>query len=114
MCSEWGNIVCSIIPKAWNIHTAIVMFQHELFVHSIAALSRLAPLETPLEFFFPEQSYSSLHSGWSLAWDHVRGDINDPCGAIVDFCRVIADPCSVVPIPEAIGSRAVADRCATL
>ena len=26
----------SIIPEAWNIHTVIVMFQHELFVHRVA------------------------------------------------------------------------------
>ena len=62
---------------------------------------------SPLEFFFQEQSYSSLHSGQSLAWDHVRGD---PCGAIADFYGVIADPCGVVVIHEAIGD---ADRCAT-
>ena len=67
----------------------------------------------PLEFFFQEQSYSSLHSGWNLARNHVRGDIDDPCGAIADFCGVIADQCGVVAIPEAIGGRAVADRCAT-
>ena len=42
----------------------------------------------PLEFFFQEQSYSSLHSGLSLAWDHVRADIDDPCDAIADFCGV--------------------------
>ena len=47
-------------------------------------------MRTPLEFFFQEQSYSSLHSGRSLAWDHVRGDNNDPSGAIADFCGVIA------------------------
>ena len=72
----------------------------------------------PLEFFFQEQSYSSLHSGRSSAWDHVRGDIDNPCGcgAITDFCGVIADfcgvngdPCGVVVIPEVIGGRAVAD-----
>ena len=34
--------MCSITPEAWNIHTVIVMFQHELFVHSIAVLPRLA------------------------------------------------------------------------
>ena len=69
-----------------------------------------------LEFFFQEQSYSRLHSGRSLAWDHVRGDIDDPCsaiadfcGVIADFCGVIADPFGVVAIPEAIGGRAVAD-----
>ena len=67
-------------------------------------------LRTPLEFFFQEQSYSSLHSGRSSAWDHVRGDIDDPCA---DFRGVIADPCGVVAIPEAIGGRAVADRCET-
>ena len=68
--------------------------------------------DAPLEFVFREQSYSSLHSGWSLAWDHVRGDIDDPCGAITDFFGVIADPCGVVAIPEAIGGCTVADRCA--
>ena len=50
----------------------------------------------PLEFVFQEQSYSSLHSGQSLAWDHFRGNIDDPCG-------VIADPCGVIAIPEVIG-----------
>ena len=49
--------------------------------------------KAPLEFFFQEQSYSSLHSGRSLAWDHVRGDIDNSCGAIADFCEVVADPC---------------------
>ena len=33
--------MCSIIPEAWNIHT-VIMFQHALFVHSVAALPRLA------------------------------------------------------------------------
>ena len=66
-------------------------------------------LVPPLEFFFQEQSYSSLHSGRSLAWDHVCGDIDNPCGAIANFCVVIADPCGVVAIPEAIGGRTVAD-----
>ena len=60
----------------------------------------------PLGLFFQEQSYSSLHSGLSLAWDHVRGDIDDPCGAIADFCGVIADPCGVV----AIGGRRCGDN----
>ena len=75
--------------------------------------------KTPLEFVFQEQSYSSLHSGRSLSWDHVCGDIDDFCGVIADFCGVIADfcgviadfcgviadPCGVVAIPEAIGGR---------
>ena len=57
---------------------------------------------SPLEFFFQEQSYSGLHSGRSSAWDHVRGDIDDPCGASADFCGVIA-------IPEVIDGRASTD-----
>ena len=61
------------------------------------------PVRAPLEFFSQEQSYSSLHSGRSLAWDHVHGDIDNPCGAIADFCGVIADPCGVAAIPEVIG-----------
>ena len=40
------------------------------------------PAWPPLEFFFQEQSYSRLHSGRSLAWDHVRGVIADPCGIV--------------------------------
>ena len=59
-----------------------------------------------LEYVFQEQSHSSLHSGRSLAWDHVCGDIDDPC------C-IIANPCDVVAIPEVIGGCAFADRCAT-
>ena len=73
-------------------------------------------MKSPLEFFFQEQSYSSLHSGRSFAWDHIRADIDDPCGAIADFCGVIAnfcgvivDPCGVVAIPEAIGGPAGTD-----
>ena len=62
----------------------------------------IACFNTPLEFFFQEQSYSSLHSGRSLTWDHVRGNIDDPCGAIANFCGVITDPCDVVVIPQAI------------
>ena len=65
--------------------------------------------ETPLEFFFQEQSYSSLHSGRSLAWDHVRGDIDDPCGAIADFCRVIADPCGPAALTRSLRRSAAAD-----
>ena len=45
----------------------------------------------PSEIVFQEQSYSSLHSGQSLAWDHFRGGIDN-------FCGVIADPCSIVMI----------------
>ena len=64
----------------------------------------------PLEFFFQEQSYSSLHSGQSLTWDHVRGNIDDPCGVIADFCGVIADPCGV--IADFCG--VIADPCGVL
>ena len=45
----------------------------------------------------------------SLAWDHVRADIDDPCDVIANFSGFISDPCCVVAIPEAIGGRAVAD-----
>ena len=73
----------------------------------------------PLEIVFQEQSYSSLHSRQSLAWDHFRGDINnpcgntaDPCGVIADPCGVIADPCGVIVIPVAL-SRSLR-RCRSL
>ena len=72
----------------------------------------------PSGIFLQEQSYSSLHSGRSLVWDHVRGDTDDPCGAMADFCGVVADFCGVVADPcgaVAIGGRRCDDavRCAT-
>ena len=80
-------------------------------------------VKAPSEIVFQEQSYSNLHSGRSLAWDHFYGDIDDLCGVIADFCGVIADfcgvvanlcgviadPCNVVTIPE-IGSCVVANE----
>ena len=72
------------------------------------------PSHAPLEVVFQEQSYSSLHSGWSLALDHFRCDIADPSavianfsGVIVDFCEVIADPCGVIADPCGV----IADPC---
>ena len=66
----------------------------------------------PSKIVFQEQSYSSLHSERSLAWDHFRSEIDDPsgviadfCGVIADFCRVIDDPWGIVTIPEEIGGR---------
>ena len=44
-------------------------------------------MAVPLEFFFQEQSYSSLHSGRSLAWDHVR-----------DFAPISTIPAAPSPI----------------
>ena len=79
----------------------------------VALGNRGMTVEAPLEFFFQEQSYSSLHSGRSLAWDHVCSDTDDPCGAIADFCGVVADFCGVVADPcsaAAIGGRAGADE----
>ena len=54
---------------------------------------------SPSEIVFQEQSYSSLDSGWSLAWDHFRGDIDDPCCMIADPCCVITDFCGVIADP---------------
>ena len=45
-------------------------------------------LESPPEFVFQEQSYSS--------------NIDDPCGAIADFCGVIADFCGVIADPYGV------------
>ena len=93
----------SLAPPPWSSKVAESMYKY---------------LQTPLEFFFQEQSYSSLHSGRSLAWDHVRGDTDDPCGAIADFCGVVADFCAVFADPcgaVTIGGRRCDDavRCAT-
>ena len=72
---------------------------------------------SPLEVVFQEQSYSSLHSGRSLAWDHFRGDIINPFGVIADPCSIIADPCGIVVLWGDWWPRGLrcgnADRCAT-
>ena len=57
--------------------------------HSVVVDSPLAPLE----IVFQEESYSSLHSGWSLAWDQFHGIIADPCSIITDLCGIVGDPC---------------------
>ena len=41
-------------------------------------------LPTGLETVFQEQSYSRLHSGWSLAWDHFHGNID------IQTCMTVA------------------------
>ena len=41
---------------------------------------------------------------------HVRGDIDDSCGAIADFCGVVADPCGAF----AIGGHTGADAATAL
>ena len=45
---------------------------------------------------FHKQSYSSLHSGQSLAWDHFHCIIGNPCSITANLCGVIADPCGVI------------------
>ena len=54
---------------------------------------------SPLKFVFQEQSYSSLHSGQSLAWDHVCCDIDNPCGTIAELLPIFAE---LLPIPAAL------------
>ena len=57
---------------------------------------------TPLVIAFQEQSYSSLHSGLSLAWEHFHDIIANPCSnwlspnanaAIGDSAGADADCC---------------------
>ena len=69
-------------------------------------------MATPLVFVFQEQSYYSLHSARSLAWDHSGSDIDYPCGVIANFCGVIADPAALL---RSLRRSAVADanRCTT-
>ena len=99
--------LCCICTTAVQIYSLVLLSSSFLLHTSPPASSWSSP--PPLEFFFQEQSYSSLHSGRSLAWDYVRGDIDDPCGPIADFCGVITDTCGVVAISEAISGRAIAD-----
>ena len=58
--------MCRLIAEAWSIHTVIVMFQHELFVHSDAALVRhcdsltfvyILPPELPNCILFIKQDF---------------------------------------------------------
>ena len=108
---QFWEILLFVSNLHYNTHTTIWKYKTwKIICIQIAVDKRL---NTPLEFVFQEQSYSNLHSGQSLAWDHVRGDIDDPCIIIANFCGVIGNPCIIVTIPEAIGGLAVADLCAT-
>ena len=72
------DIAANVIP-CWTpsgMETGVTLFQEEKF-------QRGAP--GPSEIVLQEQSFSSLHSGRSLAWDHFHGNIDDPCGVIADF-----------------------------
>ena len=45
--------MCNIIPQAWNNHTVIVIFQHELFVHSFQHnVWRVTVLRLPLFTYY--------------------------------------------------------------
>ena len=60
--------------------------------------------DTPLEFVFQEQSYSSLDSGQSLAWITFVVISTIPAAP-----SPISAELSLIPEAEAISSRAVAD-----
>ena len=79
-----------------------------------------------MEIVFWEQSYSSLYSRRSLAWDHFCDDIANLFFCIIaNFCSVVSDPCGIIAIPEVIcccadadveigdSVRTDADRCVT-
>ena len=61
-----------------------------------------------LEFFFQEQSYSGLHSGRSLAWDHVssarRLHIGARCGDVCVWGSDVSDRAEVIRCDD-IGAR---------
>ena len=48
----------------------------QIFYMKKYRVQHISSVTPPLEFVFPEQSYSSLHSGGSLAWHH-RGRVDD-------------------------------------
>ena len=52
--------------------------------------------QAPLEIIFQEQSYCSLYSRQSLAWDHFCGFIHYPCGVIGDPYGIIDNPCGII------------------
>ena len=105
--SEMKRYMSQYVPALFYADDGMLM------APSVGEIERM--IEASLEIVFQEQSYSSLLSGWSLAWDHFRVDIDDPCSIIADLCGVIADQFGVVAIPVANGGCAVgdADRCVT-
>ena len=89
MCQNLCNLALVICLLIWNWEN---LYKAKFFYwlnHGTNGVDHWVTYwVSPLEFIFQGQSYSSFHSGWSLAWDHVRGDIDDPCGVIADFCGV--------------------------
>ena len=56
------------------------------------SVSSTMDFKSTMKIVSKEQSYSSLHSGQSLAWDHFRDDIDNPCDIKTNPCGGIADP----------------------
>ena len=106
----------------WNKYTALKNYYLVTLLHICGVIPSPQLPQTPcrvsillqplLEFVFQEQSYSSLHSGQSLVWDHFHGNIDDPCRVLADFCGVIANPCGVIADPWG-DRRPRGHRCAT-
>ena len=63
-----------------------------------------AGLAGPSQICLPGKELLQSPFRTEFTWDHVRGDIADPCGVIADPSGVIADPYGVVAIPEAVGA----------
>ena len=78
--------------------------------HTYTYANVTCDVTAPLEFIFLEQSYSSLHSGQSLAWDHVRGDIDDPAAPSPISAELLPIP---AVLSRSLRRSAAADRCAT-
>ena len=99
MC-HWVNRTCGALPLLISIMVIIQLIKAIGYKINVKSFffwvnKESASLGAPLEFFFEGQSYSSLHSGRSLAWDHVCGNIDDPSGAI-------AISAELSPIPAAL------------
>ena len=135
-CHEWLTWLDCQVFLFLSIVRIFTLFSFSYFLHLFHCLISILNLDVPmrkclgkqswwrpgvhgpLEFVFQEQSYSTLHSGQILAWNHIRGDMTIPAAP----SPISAE---LSPIPAAL-SRSLrrsaatqspmrdADRCATL
>ena len=57
------------IPTSYHVDPSV---DHSAMWSQYHKDHSLTESQTPLEFVFQEQSYSSFHSGRSLGWDHIH------------------------------------------
>ena len=73
----WASKITDSTLESSNSATKLNDLEERIEQASTTVLGKTSSVP-PLEIVFHEQSYSSLHSEWSLTFDHFRGESTFP------------------------------------